>query len=166
MHTSLQHLNRCSADEFACLLRPVFDHSAWVAKEIAGLRPFHSRSNLLESLCATVRNLTPEQQLSLIREHHDVAGHGSQTAESSREQAAAGMEDMNEADSETLEEFNQAYKIRFGFPFVICERKNDQQSILNALRERIENSRDVEIGQALKQIYLTASLRLHDLVTD
>jgi len=73
---------------------------------------------------------------------------------------------MNEADSETLEEFNQAYKIRFGFPFVICERKNDQQSILNALRERIENSRDVEIGQALKQIYLTASLRLHDLVTD
>lgn len=166
MQTSLQHLNRCPAEEFTCLLGRIFEHAPWVAGAVAGQRPFESRQELLEAMCAAARNLKEEQQLALVRKHAELAGQGPMSAEARREQEAVGLGDLSEAEAEVFESYNREYKMRFGFPFVVCTRRMSKEAILGAYPERLKNSREVELGLALRQIYQIAGARLEALVRE
>ena len=59
---------------------------------------------------------------------------------------------------------NQAYREKFGFPFVICARLNKRDAILKGFETRLKNSRAQEIQAALEEIGKIASLRLQDIV--
>ena len=72
--------------------------------------------------------------------------------------------DLTPDDIARFDRYNTAYKARFGFPFVICARRNKKEAILRAFPERLAHTRDEEIAAALKQIYEIARLRLEDLV--
>jgi len=109
-----------------------------------------------------------EQQVALLQAHPDLVGRAAQagtlTPESSREQAAAGLNRLTPEEITTFNRLNQAYWSRFGFPFVICARLNKKEAILKAFPVRLENSRQQEIKTALAEIEKIASLRLADLI--
>jgi 2-oxo-4-hydroxy-4-carboxy-5-ureidoimidazoline decarboxylase len=168
--TTLTHLNACPADEFVAAVGPIFEHSPWIAAAVVSMRPFASRDALHAALCDVVRAAGEERQLALIRAHPDLVDRevrqhaGLLTAESSREQAAAGLMDLAPDDIARFDRYNTAYKARFGFPFVICARQNKKEAILRAFPERLTHTRDEEIATALAQIFEIARLRLEDLV--
>lgn len=167
---TLTHLNACPADEFVAAAGPIFEHSPWIAAAVVSQRPFASREALHAALCDVVRAAGEERQLALIRAHPDLVGrevrqHAERlTAESSREQAAAGLMDLAAEDIARFDRYNTAYKARFGFPFVICARQNKKEAILRAFPERLTHTRDEEIATALAEIFEIARLRLEDLV--
>jgi 2-oxo-4-hydroxy-4-carboxy-5-ureidoimidazoline decarboxylase len=175
MAMTLEHLNVCAADEFVAHVGPVFERSPWIAAAVVERRPFASREALHGALCDVVRAADVDQQLALIRAHPDLvgrtvranlaAGAGSGlTAESQREQSAAGLLELDAGDIAHFDRYNTAYQARFGFPFVICARKNKKEAILRAFPERLAHDREMEIGIALEQIFQIAALRLADLV--
>ena len=86
------------------------------------------------------------------------------TAESQREQAAAGLKELSPDEVSFFENYNREYRERFGFPFVICARLNKKEAILRAFPQRLKNSRDEEIATALDEIFKIAQLRLADLI--
>ena len=167
---TLTHLNACPAGEFVTAVGPIFEHSPWIAAAAVSGRPFASRDALHAAMCDVVRAAGEERQLALIRAHPDLVGrevrrHEARlTAESSREQAAAGLTDLAPDDIARFDRYNTAYKARFGFPFVICARQNKKEAILRAFPERLTHTRDQEIAEALRQIFEIARLRLEDLV--
>jgi 2-oxo-4-hydroxy-4-carboxy-5-ureidoimidazoline decarboxylase len=167
---TLTHLNACPAGEFVAAVGPIFEHSPWIAAAAADGRPFASREALHAALCDVVRAAGEERQLALIRAHPDLVGREVRqqterlTAESSREQAAAGLMDLAPDDIARFDRYNTAYKARFGFPFVICARQNKKEAILRAFPERLAHTRAEEIAEALRQIFEIARLRLEDLV--
>jgi 2-oxo-4-hydroxy-4-carboxy-5-ureidoimidazoline decarboxylase len=166
---TLTRLNACPADELVATLGPIFEHSPWIAAAVVSDRPFASRESLHAALCEVVRAAGEERQLALIRAHPDLVGREVQqraglTAESTREQAAAGLMDLTPDDIARFDRYNTAYKARFGFPFVICARKNKKEAILRAFPERLAHTRDEEIAAALAQIFEIARLRLEDLL--
>jgi 2-oxo-4-hydroxy-4-carboxy--5-ureidoimidazoline (OHCU) decarboxylase len=59
---------------------------------------------------------------------------------------------------------NQAYRERFGFPFVICARLNDRGAILQAMEIRLRNTPVEERAAALAEIEKIAWLRLQDII--
>lgn len=162
--TTLSHLNACAPDEFVALVGPIFEHSPWIAAAAVDRRPFGSRDALHAALCAIVANAGEARQLALIRAHPDLVGRAVLTAESSREQAAAGLMDLTPEDIARFDRYNTAYTARFGFPFVICARQNKKDAILRAFPQRLTHGRDEEIATALAEIYEIAALRLADLV--
>jgi 2-oxo-4-hydroxy-4-carboxy-5-ureidoimidazoline decarboxylase len=168
--TTLTHLNDCPADEFVAAVGPIFEHSPWIAAAVVSGRPFASRDALHAALCDVVRAAGEERHLALIQAHPDLVGRevrqhtGQLTAESSREQAAAGLMDLAPDDIARFDRYNTAYKARFGFPFVICARQNKKEAILRAFPERLTHARDEEIATALGQIFEIARLRLEDLI--
>lgn len=170
MADTLTHLNACPADEFVTAVGPIFEHSPWIAAAVVSQRPFASRAALHAALCDVVRAAGEERQLALIQAHPDLVGRevrqhaGRLTAESSREQAAAGLMDLTPDDIARFDRYNTAYTARFGFPFVICARRNKKEAILRAFPERLTHTRDEEIAAALEQIFEIARLRLEDLV--
>jgi 2-oxo-4-hydroxy-4-carboxy-5-ureidoimidazoline decarboxylase len=166
---TLGALNACDRDAFVGALGHLFEHSPWVAGETFDRRPFASLEALDEALCATMRGTPKERQLALVRAHPDLAGRlaqaGKLTASSSGEQAAAGLDRLTPAEAAEIQRLNDAYKARFGFPFVICARLNAKDTILAAMRSRLGNSPEAELSTALDEIAKIARLRLNDTVT-
>ena len=165
MSSALTEINGLSQPEFVRIVGPVFEHSPWIAEVAAKQRPFGDREALHAAMCAIVRTASEDKQLALIRAHPDLVGRAVLTAESNREQAAAGLMQLSPDEVALFDRYNTEYKARFGFPFIICARKNKKEAILGAFPARLKHSKETEIKTALDQIFQIAELRLADLIT-
>lgn len=163
---SITKLNALDRAAFVAALGHLFEHSPWVADETWPQRPFRDAAHLHATLCATMRAAPHEKQLALIRAHPDLAGRLAQqnklTAESTREQASAGLNQLSAAELAEFQQLNTTYLARFGFPFIICARLNNRAAILAAMQARATNSPGAEFATALGEIEKIAQLRLND----
>ncbi len=163
-------LNELERTDFIRLIGPVFEHSPWIADETWAKRPFATLQGVHQSLCDTVRSSGQEKHLALIRAHPDLVGKaalaGTLTPPSTREQASAGLGKLSPDEIVLFQRYNQQYRDKFGFPFVICARLNKKAAILAGFEVRLKNSREQEIETALTEIFKIAQLRLFDLITD
>ena len=166
--TPLNALNGASPQAFVAALGHLFEHSPWIVEEACARRPFRDAAHLHAELCAVVRRAPVERQLALIRAHPDLAGRlaqaGRLTAESTREQAGAGLDRLSPEELAEFTRRNDAYRERFGFPFVICARLSNRGAILQAMDARVHHSPDEERLAALAEIEKIAWLRLQDVL--
>ena len=164
----LATLNTLDRAAFTGALGHLFEHSPWVADETWPQRPFRDATHLHTALCATMRAAAPDRQLALIRAHPDLAGRlarqNALTAESTREQASAGLNRLTDGELAEFQRLNTAYLARFGFPFIICARLNAKSAILAAMQTRLPNTDETEFTTALGEIEKIAQLRLNDLL--
>jgi 2-oxo-4-hydroxy-4-carboxy-5-ureidoimidazoline decarboxylase len=167
---TLADFNSFDRAAFVAAVGHLFEHSPWVAEETWLRRPFRDVAYVHAELCATMRAAPRERQLTLIRAHPDLAGRLAQqnklTTESTREQASAGLNQLSASDLAEFQGLNEAYRARFGFPFIICARLNAKDTILAAMRARVRNSPEVEFQTALREIEKIAQLRLNDVLKD
>ena len=106
--------------------------------------------------------------MELIRAHPELAGRlarlGQLTEASRSEQNQAGLDSLTENQIAKMNQLNAEYRNKFGFPFIICARLNDADSIVSAMRARLDNNPEAEFQTALAEISKIARLRLGDLV--
>jgi 2-oxo-4-hydroxy-4-carboxy-5-ureidoimidazoline decarboxylase len=160
----VEELNKIERHEFIHVLAPVFEHSPWIAARTVAKRPFANRNELYAALRETVMKASDDEKLCLIRAHPDLVGREVLTRESQNEQASAGLGELSPEEIGRFRIYNEGYRKRFGFPFVICARLNKKQTILDAFTVRLQNSKEQEIETALREIFKIAELRLRDLV--
>lgn len=170
MTVSLHALNICPDSEFVETLSGIFEHSPWVAESVAGDRPFESVSALHRAMVAAIDDAGSGSQLKLICAHPDLAGKaalaGEITAESTSEQKGAGLDRLSGDEFERFHALNDAYKARFGFPFILAVRGHDKNSIMEAFERRLRHSQDEEMTEALAQIARIGELRLNHLIEE
>ena len=148
----------------------VFEDSPWIAEATWTRGPFATVAELHVTMVAVVDEADPDARLALIRAHPDLAGKaaiaGELTPESTREQAAAGLDRLTPQQHADILALTAAYRERFSFPFVVCAREHTADSIIAAARARLDHDTDVEERTALAEIAKIAALRLDDLVVD
>ena len=146
----------------------VFEASPWIAEAAWERRPFGSVEHLHSALVGVVGDAPPADRRALIPAHPDLAGKaaiaGSLTPESTREQAAAGLDQLTPAQHERITGLTAAYRERFGFPFIVCAREHTPDSIIASAAHRLDADPDEEEQTALSEIAKIARLRLADLV--
>lgn len=147
----------------------VYEHSPWVAERCwdLGLAAQCPDSDTLAAQMARVMlDADRPSQLALIRAHPDLAGRaaraGALTTSSRSEQNSAGLDALSDEEFERFQALNQAYKGRFGFPFIIAVRGLDKTAILEAFERRLSHAMDVEFQQALDEINKIAAMRIRD----
>jgi 2-oxo-4-hydroxy-4-carboxy-5-ureidoimidazoline decarboxylase len=152
-----------SDDAFVERFGFLFEHSPWVVERAARRRPF---AELHAGLMKVVADASDEERLALIRAHPELAGKAAidrtLTAESSAEQASAGLDQLTEAEFARFHELNAAYRDKYGFPFIVCVRNSNKAGILAAMERRLDSGRDAEIAQAIAEIGEIVRLRLAD----
>ncbi|QJQ95550.1 MULTISPECIES: 2-oxo-4-hydroxy-4-carboxy-5-ureidoimidazoline decarboxylase [Halomonadaceae] len=156
-----------SRDAFVQVYGEIYEHSPWIAALAweAGLSQAQDTPAGLASAMGQVLNAaSAERQLEVIRAHPDLAGKaalaGKLTQDSSREQAGAGLDQCSPEEFARFERLNEAYKARFGFPFVMAVKGQDRYAILTAFATRLDNSLDEERRTAIEQVNRIALLRL------
>ncbi len=165
---TIDNINALSKNEFIARIGPLFEGSPWIAEAAWNFRPFANRDALLAALFHVVESAGEAPLLDLIRAHPDLVGRlaraGQLTRESTGEQTAAGLLDLDPATIARFENLNTAYRTKFGFPFVICARLNDAATILAAFESRLERSPSEETCAAWGEIRIIAALRLDDVL--
>ena len=167
---SLSQLNAASPEQFVAALSSIFEHSPWVAEQVAAMRPFASGLALHQAMCDAVRDAGNPLQLALIRAHPELAGkaaiRGELTAASSREQSGAGLSACTPQQFSELQVLNAQYQQRFAFPFVLAVKGHTPDSVIAALHARNANSAGDECRMALSEICRIARFRLADLIDE
>ncbi|ODT82961.1 MAG: OHCU decarboxylase [Pelagibacterium sp. SCN 64-44] len=154
-------------DEFVSRFGSIYEHSPWIAERAweAEMGPANdSALGLGFALRCQFRMASPDERLGVLRAHPDLAGKLAAakrlTAESTAEQASAGLDALTDAERARFTELNAAYVEKFGFPFIIAVRDNTKASILAAFETRIANDAKEEFAAACAQVERIAQLRL------
>ncbi|MCG3268757.1 allantoinase PuuE [Yoonia sp. I 8.24] len=158
-------------DEFVQSYGSVFEHSPWVAERAFDLElgPAHDTAvGLQNAMARAFRSASQDERLGVLTAHPDLAGKLAAakrlTAESTAEQASAGLDALTDAERAVFETGNAAYTKKFGFPFIIAVRDHDKASISAAMQERLHNDEETEFAQACYQVERIALHRLTDML--
>ncbi|MYJ70525.1 MAG: 2-oxo-4-hydroxy-4-carboxy-5-ureidoimidazoline decarboxylase [Rhodospirillaceae bacterium] len=145
----------------------VYEHSPWVAETVydAGIGPADDTAAALAGRMGQVVDAADGGvRLALLRAHPELAGRlavaGNLTADSTAEQASAGLDRCTPEEFAEFHALNERYAARFGFPFIVAVRGLSRQDILDAFRSRAGNDRETEFATALQQVHRIARLRL------
>jgi 2-oxo-4-hydroxy-4-carboxy-5-ureidoimidazoline decarboxylase len=162
-HT-LDHINALDKTAFCALLADVFEHAAWVAEGAYQHKPFATVTALHEAMMQAVHMAPQATQLAFLRGHPELGGKvaraGAMTAESIAEQGGLGLNRLSDAEFQRFEHLNAAYTSKFGFPFIICVRRQTRDAILAQFARRAALSPEAELATALQEIGYITRLRL------
>ncbi|MBM3604648.1 MAG: allantoinase PuuE [Alphaproteobacteria bacterium] len=147
----------------------IYEHSPFVAERVwdAEMGAVHdSAAGLAGRMAQIFRAASAAERLDVLRAHPDLAGKLAQarrlTADSSAEQASAGLDALTDAERAEFTRLNQAYVDKHGFPFIIAVRDHDKAGILRAMQVRLENDTPTERATAEAQVTRIAELRLQE----
>jgi len=165
---TLAELNDCSRQDFVAALANIFEYSPWIAEQAASQRPFAGVIPLFAAMKSAVDRATPELRLVLIKAHPDLANKTQRavglTAESSAEQNSVGLDRLSDAEYDAFERVNNAYRTKFGFPYIVCVRRHTKDSILRDFERRLPNDAATETQVSIEEIGRIAALRLDQQV--
>jgi 2-oxo-4-hydroxy-4-carboxy-5-ureidoimidazoline decarboxylase len=169
MQKKLSELNACSKDDFVASLANIFEYSPWIAEQAAAARPFSGVKALLAAMKDAVDRAPSEQRLILIKAHPDLANKTQRaaglTVESTAEQNSLGLDRLSDAEFEAFERVNNAYRAKFGFPYIVCVRRHTKDSVLRDFERRLPNDVATETQTSIGEICRIAALRLDQLVS-
>ena len=103
-------------------------------------------------------------KLALIRAHPDLGSKAKMAEASVQEQAGVGLDRLSLEEFTRFETLNQAYRDKFGFPFIIAVKDQTKESILLAFETRLKNDISSEIEAAITEISRIAELRLEAIL--
>ncbi len=169
MTVMLGELNRMGSADFAASIGDTFEWAPWVAEAAAARRPFATVTALHDAMMGALRLAPRERQLEFLRGHPDLAGKaarsGALTDDSRREQASVGLDSLDGEEFTRFHRLNDAYKAKFGFPFMICVRRHSRESILRQFERRLGNDAATEFTAALQEVFYITRLRVAGEVT-
>jgi 2-oxo-4-hydroxy-4-carboxy-5-ureidoimidazoline decarboxylase len=165
---SIAELNAYGKDRFVAALGNIFEYSPWIAEQAADLRPFAGLRQLFDAMTAAVDRAPDDRRLALIKAHPDLADKTQRaadlTAESNAEQNSVGLDRLSDAEYEAFERVNGAYRAKFGFPYIVCVRRQTKDSILRDFERRLPQDAAAEMRTSIGEICRIAALRLDQLV--
>ena len=157
---TLSELNALDRGQFVDAVGWVCEQSPWVAQRAWGARPFESVDRLYSSLMQALDGASREEQLALVRAHPDLGTRAKISDASSGEQADAGLHELTPEEHERLTSLNEAYRRKFGFPFLLAVKGSGKSVILDNLEGRLKSTPEVELREALRQVGRIVRFRL------
>ncbi|MCY1508466.1 Uric acid degradation bifunctional protein [compost metagenome] len=159
-----------SREAFVETFADIYEHSPWVAEKAFDLgqdAQIDEINGLHQRMADLLLSASHDVQLALINAHPDLAGkaavRGELTEASTSEQAGAGIHQCTAEEFARFTELNDAYKAKFGFPFIMAVKGSNRHQILAAFEERIHNSPEAEFARALAEINKIALFRLQQM---
>lgn len=160
-------------EDFLARFGGVYEHSPFIAERVfaAEMGAVHDSAEGLSARMAQIfRQASDAERLGILRAHPDLAGKLAQarrlTADSTAEQASAGLDALTDAERVEFTRLNDAYMARHGFPFIIAVRDHDKAGILAAMQARLDSDTATERATAEAQVIRIASLRITQIITE
>jgi len=156
-------------EDFVRKFGGIYEHSPFIAERVwdGEMGSVHDTPGGLAARMAQIfRSASDEERLGVLIAHPDLAGKLAEakrlTAESTSEQASAGLDALTDAERAEFQRVNTEYVAKHGFPFIIAVRDHDKAGIMAAMKARLANDTPTERDTAERQVMRIAQLRLND----
>ena len=147
----------------------IYEHSPFIAERVfdGEMGAVHDGpAGLAARMAQIFRSASDAERLGVLVAHPDLAGKLAAakrlTAESTSEQASAGLDALTDDEKAEFTRLNDAYTAKHGFPFIIAVRDHDKSGIQRAMARRVDNDTATERAEAERQVMRIAELRLHE----
>jgi len=161
---NLATINQLLPADFVLQFGEIAEHAPWVAEQAATRRPFADVEAMVDAFQMAVLAADQARQQALLCAHPDLAGKaalaGDLTADSTREQAGAGLGALTPAEYADFHAMNDRYRSRFGIPFILAVKGATKQQILDSFASRVNGTRREEQLTALAQVLRIIRFRL------
>ncbi|SMO56102.1 allantoinase PuuE [Paracoccus laeviglucosivorans] len=164
-----QRPSQMGRDEFVQKFGGIYEHSPFIAERTfdGEMGAIHDTAGGLALRMAQVfRSASDDERLGVLNAHPDLAGKLAAakqlTADSTSEQASAGLDALTDAERAEFQRVNTAYVEKHGFPFIIAVRDHDKPGIMAAMNARLANDTKTERAEAERQVARIATLRLQE----
>ena len=164
MSKAIAKLNQMTQEEFVGVLGTIYEHTPEIAQKAWNYRPFKDVSALHQKMVNIVSLMSIDEQLALICAHPDLGSKVAMAEHSVEEQAGLGLDRLSPQKYYRFQQLNQAYKDKFGFPFIIAVKTQTKDSVLNEFERRLKNTIESEMAGAIAEINKIAWFRLQTLV--
>ncbi len=131
---TLDEINALDREAFTIRLGHIATGSPWVAYGAWDYRPFADALELVAAFRGAIARAEDERQLALIEAHAAPPGEG------------------------------DAYRERFGFPFVLCTHQRSADAQLAAYEQRLTHEPELEMAIALDEVVKIIRLKIADLL--
>jgi OHCU decarboxylase len=163
----LDQVNEMSLEEFKRTFSGLFQDVPWAIERAYERRPFSDTEDLRAAFHEAMFGATPEEQLELLRSYPDLGATTLGQAESRSDQSALGLNQMHDEDYAEFEALNNAYREKFGFPYVASVRSaGSRAELLDAGKVRLQHSPSQERATALIEVGKIINHRFDDLVAE
>lgn len=166
----LEYLNHCAPQAFCAALADIWEHAPWVSQGVVDQRPFATVDALHAAMVGVVAALDEPERVAFYAGHPELAGEdarrGTMTDASVAEQGTLALAQLGAQEAARWNALNQAYRARFGFPFILCIRRHTRDSALRAFEQRLRQGRAAELATALDEISAITRLRLDRFMND
>ncbi|PTM42305.1 allantoinase PuuE [Bosea sp. 124] len=149
----------------------IWENAPWVSETTweGGITTAHDDAATLHAAMVKVLRANSQERLKhLLLGHPDLAGKlaaaGEMTEESIGEQASAGLDRLTSDERTRFTALNDAYKARFGIPFIMAVAGASKEAILTAFETRLKSTPDAEFETALGQVEKISLLRLKEIM--
>jgi 2-oxo-4-hydroxy-4-carboxy-5-ureidoimidazoline decarboxylase len=161
---TLADLNAADRERFVDAVGWTFEGSPWVAERAWARKPFESVDRLCEVMANEVTRASLEEKLALLRAHPNLGARARMSDASVAEQAGAGLDRLTAGEFDRLQRLNDAYRRKFGFPFLFAVRRSTKEAVLDALETRLHARPDDELTEGLRQVFRIARFRLESVL--
>jgi 2-oxo-4-hydroxy-4-carboxy-5-ureidoimidazoline decarboxylase len=161
---TVDQINDLDRRAFVQAIGWVFEQSPWVAERTWEHRPFASVEALNETMESQVELASRPEKITLLRAHPDLGSRVQMSHASTDEQAGAGLDRLTPREYRRFHHLNEAYKTRFGFPFLFAVKGRNKFQVLQSLEQRLDAGPEEEFQTAMRQVYKIARFRLQDLI--
>lgn len=168
MKFSVQQVNDFTLEEYMDIFSNIIEHCPKFANILYERKPFRSTNAIILILYEYLESLENEEKRAMLTRHPDLSGkfETTLTKQSNEEQKAAQLNTISEHERKVLLELNSRYRNQFGFPFVVCARENNYNTIIHILQKRLDFTQDEEINNGIGEVKKISTLRILDLVED
>ncbi|WP_017446467.1 2-oxo-4-hydroxy-4-carboxy-5-ureidoimidazoline decarboxylase [Gayadomonas joobiniege] len=140
----------------------------WVSQMLAK-RPFTNVGQFHDTSAKIWRSCTETDYLQAFEGHPQIGNMASLKAKYARSASLCNHEQssMQQADEELIQQMadlNQAYLKKFGFIYIVYASDKSPQQMLSLLKERLTNSRAIELKIAAAEQYKITHLRINKLL--
>lgn len=160
---NLEQINRANDEQAVLLLEPFIERAPFVARRVAGLRPFKTIHELGQAIRNELFRLSEEERVALFRAHPELAPVNplSMTQASQSEQGRLNLTSENNEFRIRLDQLNARYRDKFGFPFITAlVRHADMNSVFDEFESRLASDYESEIAYALEQVAVVSLARV------
>ncbi len=167
--TTIDQFNRLNHAVATTLISRCCGSARWAERMVVS-RPYRSLDHLIATADEHWRALRQRDFLEAFRDHPQI-GHadwdspGDARADTRRmaAQEQCGVAEADARTRESLAAYNREYVEKFGFIFIVCASGKSAGEMLELMRARLANSRNVEIANAAEEQLKITRLRIHKL---
>ncbi len=162
-------LANLSKSQFMAILGGIYEKTPWVAEQywqsfVHNQEKWDNFAETNAEMQKIVKNSDASLRLKILQSHPELVGKlalaGKLTAESTREQAGAGLNQCSPDEFQEFQTLNSQYNEKFGFPFIVAVSGKSRLEILQIFKSRVNNDYDAEFQEAMAQVYKIAEIRL------